>query len=126
MGGHYPPVCYRANGWVLTEGGMREHDWKVGGMDIPGKEYIFRSGDFEDQSTIVVMNFILRPDGLIERDVYGLRQAGYDPRKKPFGGGQVQLLLDSRVEASVRDQVFETIIEACLPAIREIISGVTE
>ncbi len=126
MGGHYPPVCYPSNGWTPDPGGTRERTWTIGGLRIPGMEYAFHTGGFPRTSSIIVYNFILRPDGLIERDIRGLVEAAYDPRKKLFGAGQVQVLFEASTPEASREKIFEILIRGCLPAIREILSGVTQ
>jgi uncharacterized protein DUF3485 len=126
MGSHFPPVCYPSSGWELPDGCTVERDWQVEDLTIPGKEYTFESGRFDRTTRLIVYNFVLRPDGLIERDVSGLREAGYDARKKPFGGGQVQLVFEGQTTEEEREQALQGILAGCLPAIRRVIAGQTK
>lgn len=124
--GHYPPVCYPANGWEAARGEPEPRNWNVNGLEIPGREYVFYSGNFTTDSGIVVYSFILRPDGAIDRDMRGLGRTAYDPRLRPYGGGQVQVLFDQSVARDARDEAFAELIAACLPAIRTVLNGVED
>ncbi len=122
VGGHYPPVCYPSNGWRTVEGATRPRDFRVDGLDLPCTEYRFSWPDPMQPREVVVVNFILRPDG-IDRDVDSLREAAYDPRRKVYGGGQVQVVFGGTLPEAERDRVFAEVVRACLPAVREVISG---
>ena len=64
---HYPPICYVTQGY--DKDGVKAIDWKVGGMAISGTEYEFGRREIGQERSIVVDNFIVMPDGRIERDM---------------------------------------------------------
>ncbi len=122
MTGHYPPNCYPANGWgALGEASM---EIAVGEVVFPVEAYDFVVESFERYERISVYNFFVRPDGRIERGETGVRQAAADRRLKVFGAAQVQVVFGSAVSADRREFVFQTLIEAAMPIIDEIKTGV--
>jgi hypothetical protein len=126
LAGHYPPVCYPSSGWWQDKTVTRTAEWKVDGLTIPHTVYEFAQSEEPGAPRIRVFHFVLRPDGRIETDMKGLRVAAFDPRKKVYGGGQVQVVFAAATSARDQDAAARDLLEACLPALREILAGVTE
>ena len=119
IAGHYPPRCYPSSGWKPIS--SKPRDWTVGDRVIPGTEYEFGWQTLDMARRIIVYNFLLRPDGIIDRDNKGIRRASADRRKKHFGGGQVQHVFDGSFSGRERDEVFGDIVPSILPAVDAIV-----
>ena len=111
---HYPPVCYRYNGWESVWNEQRR--WRVDGLDVPVTEYCFQRGDLDGRRRIVVTNFMFGPDGL-SAEMEPVRRIANDPAKRFFGAGQVQLVFDVSVPLERRKEVFAGFVGACRGAI---------
>ncbi len=110
LAGHYPPVCYPANGWQIED--RQPRDWKLDGMNIRGMEY--RISYYQPTGIVrrVVANFMIMPDGSFLRDMSGVRQAAADYTRHFFGAAQVQVVTDASVDGFHRDEIFREMIEA--------------
>lgn len=125
MGGHYPPVCYPAHGWVLRQ--TREVLWEVNPrMLVPAAEYEFSMWLPSRSRTTWVVNVLVLPDGTMTRDMSPVRSAAADYRTHFFGAGQIQLAFGERIRASERERIFKTFISAIEPVIEAIRRGVEE
>jgi hypothetical protein len=118
--GHYPPVCYRGQGWRLDEG--QEKDWQIDGWTIEGMQYEFSSSRLDGDMFLLVDNFMVLSDGSTCRDMDGVTDAARDHRRKFYGAAQVQLLTDYSFTPAEREDLFRRLVRAHLPlldAIRE-------
>ncbi len=113
--GHHPPSCYPSNGWTAES--VEPRDWKIGDLQIPGTEYTFTRSRLDGDARLIVYHFVIRPDGLIERDTEGLRRASADLRKRGFGGAQVQLVFMDTIPETERKAAFQALIPLVLPVI---------
>jgi hypothetical protein len=121
MGGHYPPVCYPAHGWTLQ--GTQVRHLRVHGTPIPVSVYRFVRESIEDYAEIVIYNFFVRPDGSLESGRGGVREAASNPRMKPFGAGQVQLMFGPTMPAARRDEIFRLLVGNAFPVVDAIRKG---
>ena len=85
MEGHYPPVCYAGQGWLL--GAAKPMDFELDKMPIPAMEYQFSQmkGGVPIEQT--VYNFMILPDGTFARDIEGVYQTAKNYKKRFYGGG---------------------------------------
>ncbi|MHC4472287.1 MAG: exosortase-associated EpsI family protein [Planctomycetota bacterium] len=120
--GHYPPICYEAHGWTLLESQPR--DWSVGGERIAGMQYRFVRQDATRANQVSIYNFMVRPDGGIEREMPGLNRASEDRRLRALGGGQVQVLFDEFISREESDMVFQELMAPIMATIELIAAGV--
>jgi hypothetical protein len=123
MCGHYPPICYPANGWELKG----EHDitLQAAGMDIPCVQYDFRFNTGGEPRVLTVVNFLVLPEGFI-RDMDALRRAAGYRRKQPYGSGQVQLVVGAEISPEERRQMFAELVGGLGPVIEAIRAGGTK
>lgn len=121
MGSHYPPVCYRMQGW--TERGTASRTIRVKETDIPVTVYRFTKDSFDQYDEIVIYNFFVRPDGSIESGRAGVAEAASNPRMKLFGAGQVQVLFGPPLPGDRMDEVFQTIVANAFPVLDAIREG---
>lgn len=121
--GHWPPVCYEANGF--TPGPVEDTTWRLDGRDLPGRRYAFHqedSGGF--RTDIVVANFLVLPDGRVVRDMDEVVEAGGDYRLRYFGAAQVQVLTPGSIDDEARAEVEQMFISAHADLIAAMASGV--
>src|SRR3954464_15817082 len=85
MVGHYPPICYRAQGMMLDEKFSRDRDWNVNGAKIPGHEYQFTEVWQGQTNHTVVYNFLIVPGRGIVRDMKGVEEAAEDYQQRYYG-----------------------------------------
>ncbi|MCX5662430.1 MAG: exosortase-associated EpsI family protein [Planctomycetota bacterium] len=119
--GHYPPVCYPAHGWVQENAVPR--DWSIDGMEIHGMEYTFAANSPTKSGRITILDFMLLPAGGTVRDMKGVITAAGDSRRKLFGAGQVQVVMDADMGPEDREAVFKTLITAAGPTLKAIMAG---
>lgn len=135
MVGHYPPICYRAQGrqpegfpgcMDSPETGV-ERNWRVGDQVIPGKEYRFthrRDGQFWRTT---VYNFFIVPQKGILRDMQGVADAAEDYQQRYYGAAQFQVVFTSLVSDDLsqaeHDQIFATLMAPNLTLIKTLTGG---
>ncbi len=119
--GHYPPACYPGRGWNNLGG--EPADWTIGDLDINGTIYRMVPPGGDMDQPIYIYNFILRPDGETGRDMDAVWTSGRSGRSRYFGAGQVQVLFYGNMTADAREAVFASIVQACEPAITQILDG---
>lgn len=119
MAGHFPPICYPNQGWILQRSEGRH--WNVGDLPIDGMEYHFlRSPD--SPAGIVVRNFMILPDGTIAPDMDSVRQST-SVRRRFYGAGQVQVICDAGVPPEDQEEIFTSLVKGHLPVITAILAG---
>jgi hypothetical protein len=111
MGGHYPPVCYPASGWVKSAD-PRYMTWTINGKSIIGMEYQF-TGSYEGQPiTRTVDNLLILPRGndCYVRGMGEIREAAADYLRQFYGAAQIQLIFDGAVPENERREIFAQLI----------------
>ena len=123
FGSHYPPICYRTQGWE-----QRQDRPVACRMDadttIEAAEYEFRKWRSAWWETIWVVNVLLLPDGTVTADISVVHAAAADYRMHFFGAGQIQLIFGERIPAADRQSISETFMHALQPVIEAIGSGI--
>jgi hypothetical protein len=121
--GHYPPTCYRAQGW--SRRGTIATERQVDGEAIPITDYTFTSTRIDRTNELRIDNFMVLPDGPMCRDMDAVATVAQDYRRKFFGAAQIQIITDTQWSDSERDELFRQLIRAAGPLLREMRSGVT-
>ena len=115
MGGHYPPNCYPASGWVVVgDKDGRDMTWTIGSKTIIGKEYQF-SGNSEGQSIIrTVDNLLILPRGrgrnCYVRDMNEIRRVAADHLRQFYGAAQIQFVFDGAIPENERREILTQLI----------------
>jgi hypothetical protein len=122
MTGHYPPVCYPANGHTQTFRSDNGH-LKAGGLDVPYMEYAFEKESRGRAYRICVYNFFVVPGKGVVRDIQDLRDAAEDYQRRFFGATQVQLVVSAELPPSWRERILQSMIEANGPLLRTLNSA---
>ena len=115
LAGHYPPRCYPNQGWTQAQATPR--DWTVGQHTISGMQYTFTYERPLHTERMVVANFMIMPDGRFLRNTAGVYAAAADYTTRFYGAAQVQLVTSAGVSDSRRDEIFQELIGAAMPAI---------
>lgn len=123
MGGHFPPVCYPANGWEPIPDSQVARSWTLNDQDLPGMEYAFEMETSSGTSRIVIHCLLLLPDGRAVREMGPVRQFGGNHSKKAYGAAQIQLIYDQSLDPHVRDQITQWVLLLNRPVIELLLSG---
>jgi hypothetical protein len=136
MLGHYPPRCYPSTG--MTKVFEEDRDWTVGDLVISGKEYHFTRQLQGQTHRTTVYNFFVVPTqarrgsravpvaSSIKRDMDAVRDAAEDYQQRYYGAAQFQVVFQglavTELPRGERDEIFATLIEPALPAIKALAS----
>ena len=94
MEGHYPMNCYRNQGWQLApDDGIVHYDVQTAMLDFGVRRYRFMPGRWQDHQMFVYSFFILPVDEILA-EYAPVRAAAGDPKRRFYGGAQVQLVFD--------------------------------
>ena len=113
--GHYPPVCYPANG--LTAGSVEPRDWTIEGVPIEAMRYRFVDARLSNPSEMVVDNFMVLPRGTTARDMYSVQMVAKDRRQRVYGAAEVQVVSNGAMGDERRNEVFRLLVGSALPLI---------
>jgi hypothetical protein len=122
MVGHYPPICYPANGW--KQQAAQPMDVTVGGEQFKAMSYEFYRAFATRSTTMYVANAMFLPDGQTARSMKVVSDLAADYRKHFFGAAQVQMTFSGDVSADDRKAILETFLGANLQMLQLIRSGV--
>jgi hypothetical protein len=121
MNYHWPPHCYKHSGY--TKASETPHAWEVGGETIPLKEYVFEKVRSSGVERLHVLNFMFLKGGLAD-DNTAIDRMARDPLNRFYGAGQIQVVFTSAYDEKERRRIFSTLVEACMPVIRQVTKGV--
>jgi uncharacterized protein DUF3485 len=123
MVGHFPGRCYPAEGWDLKR--STERDWMVGDLRLTGTEYEFTmdaTPDGRGPQDIIVANCLLRPGGLVLRDMDSMSNSIRGADGQSTGAGQLQVVFDAGVPSELRDAEIAALASGYRPVIDAILS----
>lgn len=133
LSGHWPPNCYKASGYTLTN--IESRTWPafgnpadgtpLSGDEIPGVEYTFDMEMADGPSRLVVANFLIVPGVGLVPDMASVREAGADPQRRSLGAAQVQVVTDGSYTRAERDAIFAELLEPHWPLIAAITNAET-
>jgi hypothetical protein len=120
MQGHYPPVCYPANGWVLASASATR--FVLGRDHAPSTIYRFRSVRNGSEQRMTILNFFAVPSEAepMAADMIAVNRAAGGSARAALGAAQAQLI----VTGSVSDEHMITLMEEIAPALEPIVSKV--
>lgn len=129
MLGHYPPVCYKANGWKLeqrtpTTVPLGDGETEI---DAPAMRYMFeREAEFVKEQIRIVNLFALpasENDESFGRDLALPDRAGRFRSRARLGSAQIQIILPSDMDASRRDEVVAVAMGLVGPVLLDVERG---
>jgi hypothetical protein len=116
MSGHYPPNCYRGNGWTLQES-TRELTMPMWGREIPVVEYHFTRSDGSRTHRAIIYNFFVLPTAGLVTSMEQVQEASGDFRARPYGAAQVQVMMDAGIPERERLQIVSELLEPLGPVV---------
>ncbi len=119
--GHYPPISYQSSGYRQVSAVSK--DWLVEGLAIQGMVYTFTATRPDDQSSMMIYNFMILPNGRTCRDMDGINALSRDPRQRVFGAAQMQVIFDPAMPEAQRETLFLTLVQAYRKIIDVILAG---
>ncbi len=113
MGGHYPPICYPANGCVVVgdkEG--RVMNWTIEGKTFVGKEYEFSHLEEGQTRTQIIDNLLILPrrQDCYVQDIKWVRGFAADYTQRFYGAAQIQFVFDGTVPENERRDIMTQLI----------------
>jgi hypothetical protein len=121
--GHYPPVCYKANGYEQL--GAKRHNYTYGNSQIEGTMYTYSSDKLAARGTIKVFDFMILPDGRTAPDMNSVDSIARDRRVRHFGAAQLQVVTDAAMSDRDREHVTTLLLNEVMGVIDVIRTGVT-
>jgi len=129
--GHYPPVCYPAQGWLqrslaereLTESASPSEKQEAGVADDRWtcNEYRFERMDAGYSRQMSVINYMVLPDGTVEPSMDAVNRAAADLSERSFGALQVQVVFsDPAITAERRIEIAESFMAYLRPVLRAV------
>jgi len=122
MAGHYPPICYPANGWTQTD--LQQRAWAVDGQAIPAADYEFQMRLPAAKRRMYVLNTLVMPGDELTTRMSELRQMAADYQSHFYGAGQIQFVFDDGMSEADRKRVFKRFYRHLSPAVEAMRSGV--
>ena len=119
--GHYPPVCYPAQGWKIDE--KQASDWPEGERSVQGTEYKFSRDRVDTSANLVVDNFLISRGGQTCRDMDGIELAAQDRSRRLYGAAQVQIATELTMSPARRRAIVKEFIAYSEPALQAISGG---
>jgi hypothetical protein len=121
--GHYPPNCYKSNGYVPVSAEPRQY--QCGSQQINGTLYTFSTARQARKEVLKVFDFMILPDGRTAPDMDSVDSIARDRRIRHFGAAQVQVVTDDAMSDQDREAVIDVLLRSAREAIDAIRTGVT-
>lgn len=124
MSGHFPPICYPANGWKSI--GTDDVGLTIGNNLATAKWYEFRKTVGGIKHEMTVLNFFVLPDsaGAIVADMDIVRRVSQRSDLAGLGVAQIQILVDTDLTEEARMEIVHLMLDAVDPAIEVIVGGI--
>ena len=140
MSGHYPPVCYRAQGDEPCDTPAnapaartgRDRWWTVDRVKLHGMEYFFSHRDPATgaESRTAVYDFMVLPQQGVRADMESVVASAEDYQQRYYGAAQFQLVFggaladNTAVARTARDDVFDELMTGpCLGVVETLCDG---
>jgi hypothetical protein len=122
--GHYPPICYKANGYQMLS--CEPDARKIQTLPLNGTTYEFSSAKLAMKGAMKVFDLMILPNGQTAPDMNGVYSIARDRRQRHFGAAQIQILTDSAMSEEDRTKVIQTLLAVAQPVIEAIRAGVPQ
>jgi hypothetical protein len=119
MLGHYPPVCYPANGWqaVKDVGGIERIGADIGihpSVDCMRYDFYLNT-DLGSKRGIRIYNFFVLPGGVIAHELSELQGQAGRTRTSAMGVAQVQIAFSDQVSDEEAGRALAELLEGIQP-----------
>jgi len=118
MAGHYPPICYPANGWRAQR--REPLAVRLQNLTIHGAEYEFSSMRFNRASSVVVYNFMVTRHGRTHPDMGANYRAAGRETQRYYGAAQMQIVLEASMAPERRREVYAELLTGYEPVIQAV------
>jgi hypothetical protein len=121
MIGHFPPICYPANGW--TKGEQSDEDRAIANTTATTRNYVFsRDEDLRDIGIMVTSVFVVPTDDglLISPDRNVIERAGRFGETARRGAAQIQIVTPRDMDEADRHNVIERAFHLVEPLLETI------
>lgn len=121
MIGHFPPVCYPANGWLASKPQLPQ-PITVGPHEATAMSYRYERQYEGRTSSMTILNFFISPnsDAPISRDLSDVERAAGSVELAGLGAAQVQILTPAGMQNEDRLRIESMFVEALEPVVRAI------
>lgn len=124
LAGHYPPICYKANGYQMLS--CQPDPRNIQGLQLESTTYEFSSPKLATMGAMKVFDFMILPNGRTAPDMKAVYALARDRHKRHFGAAQIQILTDTGMSEENRTKTIDTFLELARPVIDAILSGVPQ
>ena len=125
MVGHFPARCFPADGWQFVR--SEPVDWLAGDLRLVGTEYEFFmqeiGEDVSGQQRIIVDNCLLRPGGMVLRDMDGVSSSIVGATGQASGVGEIQFYFDASIPVDQRRNAMAELSAGYRPLIDAVLSS---
>lgn len=125
MLGHYPPVCYKANGWTLEQ--RTPTSLPLEDREVPVMRYGFtKEVEFVEEHIRIVNLFVLPGEEFEDsfgRDLSLPDRAGRFRDRARLGSAQVQVIVPASLDAARRDELVATAMSLVGPVLLDVERG---
>ncbi|MBI1335769.1 MAG: exosortase-associated EpsI family protein [Phycisphaera sp.] len=117
--GHSPLICFIANGWT-----QRQTQTVRAQADLPAYTRYRFDRTFEGQyESLVVLNFVLLPDGTTSSDARGANAVASSLHDRWLGAAQYMLVFDDQLSEDVQQRALAQVWEASQDFVHTVASG---
>lgn len=113
MTGHFPTLCFAANGWTLA--GQNDGEFRETGQTIPYREYLFSRPGENGPTSVAVIHFIVLHDARFGRELSTIRDAAADLTRRSYGAAQVELTFPASMPPDERLAAARSFYQAHAP-----------
>jgi Protein of unknown function (DUF3485) len=129
--GHYPPVCYPGQGWVLREqeevpvdtGETAGPASKEPRGPLPMRRYSFTRASFSQESSQIVYSSFIIPGRRPVPDMNAVHAAASDYQARSFGAAQIQVVLSEQIAREEERLIVSELLGSAAAAISAIERG---
>ena len=123
MQGHYPPICYPANGWVRVEDGLEgaTTSARIGEESLSLQIYNFRRLDeWGGERALRVFNYFLLPSGDTTIDLQVVNRLVERSAFSVQGVAQVQLVMTGEMDFEDAREAAEDLLNQTAPYLTQL------
>jgi hypothetical protein len=120
MQGHYPPICYPAQGWVISS--RTPIAARVGAVTVPAMVYTVTTLRREQERRMTIINFFVVPSEgePFTPDMDGVNRASAASARSALGALQVQLIVHEEATPERMAGLLDEIGSALAPTLRSV------
>lgn len=124
MQGHYPPVCYKGQGWGSPTS-TRSVTLRFGAARIPATDYEFHRFINGARRSLRVVDFFVLPSAAapFAADMSALDVASRHSLAAALGSAQVQLIAGDMIRDGERLPLAEEFLDALRPILQAVVAG---